>query len=85
MQNTGPCWLRAHCVPNGNRNIMFKKQKQLLDSFLGYCIYHEDKQKAALMWTQLFLRETHSYIFPFAEIPLASAVLAQIFLLHINI
>ena len=30
-------------------------------------------------------QETHSYIFPFAEIPLASAVLAQIFLLHINI
>lgn len=57
MQNTGLCWLRAHCVPNGNRNIMFKKQKQLIDSFLGYCIYYEDKQKAALMWTQLFLRK----------------------------
>lgn len=40
-----------------NQNIIFKKQKQLLDSFLGYCIYHADKQKAALMWTQLLLRE----------------------------
>ena len=78
-------WLRDNRVPNGNLNIIFKTQKQILDSFLGFCIYNVDKQKAAQLWTQLFCRGTHSQIFPFAEICLRSEVLAQTFHLHINI